>query len=312
MFILCSVKYVACVACALEIELIWSFPLSSSPLKTTLDLKRLPESHIMAVNAVVIRNGIPVPVSRENFLHMEEGLSIEIGDNQYKGKGKVYLTNHRLIFLKRDPSREFSSFSLPFAFILKQKYSKKLLGGPVISGAAKPITNGGVDQTDSCKWSLMFNDTNTGKAFYNLLEKELAKINDINVNSDRFKRVTNTPSLPIEQIFPDQFAQYQQQQKQRNRQSQIYIKNQDKIHDKQVIVGQSHADAPMALTADHRAQKAKLFASSNSNVNTGPIHGASPVNVRAFSQRRLGKTMIQDDCAKFEEQVVVSNDDQKR
>ena len=197
------------------------------------------------------------------------------------------------------------------SIILKQKYSKKLLGGPVISGAAKPIVNGGFDHTHQCRWCLMFNDSNTGKAFYNLLERELGKIDGINMNSERYKRVTNTPSLPIEQIFPDQFAKYQQQRQQMKRQNQIYIKNQDKIHEKQVIVGQSHADAPMQLTADHRAQKAKLFASSNQNVNTGPIQGASPVNVRAFSNRRVGQTMIQDDCAKFDEQVV-SNDDQKR
>ena len=82
---------------------------------------------------------------------------------------------------------------------------------------------------------------------------------------------------------------------------------------KQVIVGQSHADAPMQLTSDHRAHKAKLFASSNTNVTRGPIQGASPVNVKAFSQRRLGKTMITDDSSKYDEmQVSASNNSMKR
>ena len=276
----------------------------------------------MAVNALTIRNGIPVPVQREQFLHMDEGLSIEIGNNNsYRGKGKVYLTNYRLIFLKRDPSRQFSSFSLPYLYIKKHKYNKKLLGGPVISGSTKTIINGGLNENNDCKFQIQFNDTNTGKAFYNLFEKELNKLNNLNQedNLTKYKRVTNTPSLPIEQIFPDQFAVYQQQQraKQYSSQKNIVINSNKNLSAKQqqIIVGQSPDDAAMQLTPDYRAQKAKLFNSSNQNNNNdddiiinynnkrknddAPIPGASPVNIRAFTQHRVGKTVIQDETNKW-------------
>ena len=284
----------------------------------------------MAVNALTIRNGIPVPVQREQFLHMDEGLSIEIGNNKnYKGKGKVYLTNYRLIFLKRDPSRQFSSFSLPYLYIKKHKYNKKLMGGPIISGSTKTIMNGGLNGSDECKFQIQFNDTNTGKAFFNLLEKELNKLNTLseNDNLSKYKKVTNTPSLPIEQIFPDQFAAYQQQQRAKEMaiQKNIVIANGNRNNlnnpsRQQVIVGQSPDDAPMQLTSDFRAQKAKLFKSQQSQSqlvdddndndndnyhNNNNIHiqsglaGASPVNVNAFSKHRIGKTVIQDETNKW-------------
>lgn len=277
----------------------------------------------MAVNALTIRNGIPVPVHREQFLHMDEGLSIEIGNNKnYKGKGKIYLTNYRLIFLKRDPSRQFTSFSLPYIYIKKHKYNKKLMGGPVISGTSKTIMNGGLNGngSDECKFQIQFNDTNTGKAFFNLLEKELNKVNNLNGNDNlsKYKKVTNTPSLPIEQIFPDQFAAYQQQQraKQIAVQKNVVISNGNRNLNnpsrQQVVVGQSPDDAPMQLTSDFRAQKAKLFKSQQSQSQiiyddhkNNDIHiqsglaGASPVNVSAFSKHRIGKTVIQDETNKW-------------
>eukprot|EP00486_Rosalina_sp_Unknown_P011826 CAMPEP_0201583572 /NCGR_PEP_ID=MMETSP0190_2-20130828/100012_1 /ASSEMBLY_ACC=CAM_ASM_000263 /TAXON_ID=37353 /ORGANISM="Rosalina sp." /LENGTH=493 /DNA_ID=CAMNT_0048025703 /DNA_START=23 /DNA_END=1504 /DNA_ORIENTATION=- len=269
----------------------------------------------MAVNALTIRNGIPVPVQREQFLHMDEGLSIEIGNNKnYKGKGKVYLTNYRLIFLKRDPSRQFSSFSLPYLYIKKHKYNKKLMGGPIISGSTKTIMNGGLNGSDECKFQIQFNDTNTGKAFFNLLEKELNKLNSMsqNDNMSKYKRVTNTPSLPIEQIFPDQFAAYQQQQRAKKMATQknVVISNGNNLNNparQQVIVGQSPDDAPMQLTPDYRAQPAKLFKSNPSQKNIDDNHngiksglaGASPVNINAFSKHRIGKTVIQDETNKW-------------
>ena len=278
----------------------------------------------MAVNALTIRNGIPVPVQREQFLHMDEGLSIEIGNNTaYKGKGKIYLTNYRLIFLKRDPSRQFSSFSLPYMLVTKHKFNKKLIGGPVVSGATQTIINGGLNGgngglngADECKWQIQFNDTNTGKAFFSLFEKELNKLNNCSEhdNISKYKRVTNTPSLPIEQIFPDQFAAYQQQQRAKRMAAQknIVISAQNGVNNpsrQQVIVGQSPDDAPMQLTCDFRAQKAKLFKSqsaksilidrNNRNINNGGLAGASPVNIRAFTQHRVGKTVIQDETNKW-------------
>ena len=252
------------------------------------------------MNALVIRNGIPVPVQREQFLHMDEGLSIEIGNNnQYKGKGKIYLTNFRLIFLKRDPGRQFSSFTVPYIFIQKHKYNKKLLGGPVVSGTMTTIINGGLDKSNNglSKFCITFNDSNTGKAFYNLLEREINKSSNPNENKSKYQKVTSTPTLPIEQIFPDQFAAYKQQQilKQQGSHKNVIYSNKQ-----QVVVGQSPNDAPMSLTHDYRAQKAKLFASNSlKNVSaSGPIAGASPVNAQTFKRHKIGQTVIMDESKK--------------
>eukprot|EP01084_Bolivina_argentea_P110956 198069_1 len=270
----------------------------------------------MAVNALVIRNGIPVPVNREQFLHMDEGLSIDIGNNRiHSGKGKVYLTNFRLIFLKRDPSRQFSSFSLPYIYIIKHKYKQKLLGGPVISGTVKSVVNGGIP--NNTKWQITFTDTNTGKAFYSLFAKELNKLSQSHDNLDRYKRVCNTPSLSTQQIFPDQFAEFQRQAriKSAKQNKNLVLTNSKKnTKTKQIIVGQSPEDAPMTLTNDFRAQKAKLFSSNSSknkpNIASGPITGASPVNINAFSQHRIGKTVINDETTKYKHQN--NGDNQKK
>lgn len=274
----------------------------------------------MAVNALVIRNGIPVPVQREQFIHMDEGLSIEIGNNNhYKGKGKIYLTNFRLIFLKRDPSRQFSSFTVPYIFIQKHKFNKKLLGGPVISGTMNPIINGGLDASSSSnhglsKFCITFNDNNTGKAFYNLLEREILKCSNPNENRSKYKKVTNTPSLPIEQIFPDQFAAYKQQQRLQSAASQKNVIYKNQSTKQQVVVGQSPNDAPMQLTHDYRAQKAKLFASNSSkNVSaSGPIIGASPVNVQTFRRHKIGQTVIEDASKKYNAHQNVQNNNYKQ
>eukprot|EP00484_Ammonia_sp_Unknown_P028456 CAMPEP_0197034448 /NCGR_PEP_ID=MMETSP1384-20130603/12568_1 /TAXON_ID=29189 /ORGANISM="Ammonia sp." /LENGTH=445 /DNA_ID=CAMNT_0042464385 /DNA_START=18 /DNA_END=1355 /DNA_ORIENTATION=+ len=267
----------------------------------------------MAVNAIVVRNGIPVPVQREQFLHMDEGLSIEIGSNaHHRGKGKIYLTNLRLIFLKRDPTRDFSSFSVPYLYATKLKYGKKLIGGPTISGCSKTIVNGGLDSHSECKFQLQFSDTNSAKSFYTLLDKELTKLANLSDNVNKYKRVTNTPSLPIEEIFPDQYAAYRQQQQQKLKQASnrnIVITNANNPAKQQIVVGQSAQDAPMKLTGDYRAQKANLFASKqasppqhlhdDSKQSGGVIAGASPVNIAAFSKYRGGKTIIEDESTKW-------------
>ena len=88
-----------------------------------------------------------------------------------------------------------------------------------------------------------------------------------NENQDRYKRVIQTPPLSIEDIFPDQFAQYQRQQrlKQQAMNKNVVINNSKVPAKQQVIVGQSPDDAPMQLTNNYRAQPAKLFTSNWTN-----------------------------------------------
>eukprot|EP00485_Elphidium_margaritaceum_P019861 CAMPEP_0202726448 /NCGR_PEP_ID=MMETSP1385-20130828/184618_1 /ASSEMBLY_ACC=CAM_ASM_000861 /TAXON_ID=933848 /ORGANISM="Elphidium margaritaceum" /LENGTH=474 /DNA_ID=CAMNT_0049392669 /DNA_START=33 /DNA_END=1454 /DNA_ORIENTATION=- len=276
----------------------------------------------MSINSLVIRNGIPVPVKREQFLHMEEGVSLDIGnDAGLKGKGKVYLTNYRLIFLRRSPLPGFSSFSLPYLFARNVKYNKKLMGSPVIAGTTTTVPNGGLQKQSSnqeCKFQMQFHDSTQAKAFYTILERALNKAQQIPPNDtstlEKYQQVTVTPTLAVEEIFPDQFAMYQKQQRIKVAHTKnVVIRNAGNPAKQQIVVGQSHNEAPMQLTQDYRAQKATLFASQqhssasksakhhnapHNKRSGGPIVGASPVNMAAFSKHRLGKTVIEDEAIK--------------
>jgi len=170
-------------------------------------------------------------------------------------------------------------------------------GGPVVTGTINCVTNGGLDAKQQSKFCITFNDNNTGKAFYNLLERELAKCSNPNVNLSKYSKVSHTPTLPIEQIFPDQFAAYKQQQrlKQGVSAKNVTFKQQ------QIVVGQSPNDAPMSLTHDYRAQKARLFSSASApNVmSSGMITGASPINFAANPRKKMGRTVIEDATKKY-------------
>lgn len=101
--------------------------------------------------------------------------------SSYRGKGKVYTTNYRLIFLKENPSATFSSCCIPYLNIVENNSNKKdkstirlkkqLFGGCIISSKVYPVRNGGLQRGGPSKFEIKFDDTGTGKQFYSTLEK---------------------------------------------------------------------------------------------------------------------------------------------
>ncbi len=91
---------------------------------------------------------------------------------------------------------------------------------------------------------------------------------------------------------------------QRNNKNLILTQSKNGKKTKQIIVGQSPEDAPMKLTNDYCAQKAKLFSNKKQKkIASGPITGASPVNINAFTQHRMGKTVINDETNKYAQNI---------
>eukprot|EP01084_Bolivina_argentea_P016169 30281_1 len=157
----------------------------------------------MSLNALIIRNAIPVLASREAFLLHNDTVLIEINNkqNNYKGDGKIYLTNYRLIFLKRNPTHIFNSFNVLYSHIRNHKYRKKLFSAPILCGTATPTINGSLNG-DDIKWCIKFNDTNSAKTLYNLFQIQLNKINNES-HATEYKNIISTHSLTIEQVFPE-------------------------------------------------------------------------------------------------------------
>jgi len=83
----------------------------------------------MAANCVYIRNGDPVPAVGETFVSCDGDIKIEVESGNgfpgnggcYFGEGKLYVTDRRLLFIRAGPNTQFSSFSIPFALLQKNK-----------------------------------------------------------------------------------------------------------------------------------------------------------------------------------------------
>lgn len=124
----------------------------------------------MSVNSVVIRKGKPILVSSEHILNCAKGIncqlrSVDGGDTIFQGRGKLYVTNYRLIFVKTMPTEIFSSCTIPYAKFIAYKLKKPLFSPNSFAGECQNINDGGISGI-TAKFAFDFNDSKTAKMFH--------------------------------------------------------------------------------------------------------------------------------------------------
>ncbi|OMJ66031.1 hypothetical protein SteCoe_37270 [Stentor coeruleus] len=97
----------------------------------------------MALNPPVLANNMPAPVGGEFMVLVRKDIEAEIAlenGTKYKGKGKLYLTTIRLVFVN-DKSTNMSSFDIPIDLMTHEKFNQPIFGANYISGLVKPLYN---------------------------------------------------------------------------------------------------------------------------------------------------------------------------
>ena len=95
---------------------------------------------------------IPSAVPGELFLLMRKGISGSFkipGIGQVKGKGVLYMTTLRLVFVATPPQtdrsgHQFSAFDMPVAYISSEKFNQPIFGANNLSGTCEPIAEMGL------------------------------------------------------------------------------------------------------------------------------------------------------------------------
>lgn len=95
---------------------------------------------------------IPAAVPGELFLLMRKGISGSFtvpGIGKVKGKGVLYMTTLRLVFVATPPvadkaGHQFSAFDMPVAYISNEKFNQPIFGANNLSGTCEPITEMGL------------------------------------------------------------------------------------------------------------------------------------------------------------------------
>lgn len=99
----------------------------------------------MALNAPLGPNGVPFRLNDEFILLERPGMDIEIkmaGRSNITGKGKVYLTTSRMVFVHdKFMTDKFKSFDMPIAFLVKPKFEQPIFGANYLQFTVKPISH---------------------------------------------------------------------------------------------------------------------------------------------------------------------------
>jgi len=228
----------------------------------------------MALNCVIIRKGLPSLVAHERILYSESDCSITLktGDSgTYHGKGKLYLTNFRMIFMKLFPTKAFSSCSLPYRHIRQFVVKKQFFVEKSIQGVVAPVVDGGLN--GESKFLFTFDDSAQTKTLFEKASQQ--QLLAISKPTDGHDVVTRTPSLPVELIFPDQFEDQANKINEKVNVNSRLSRPSSGI----LVASQSTIGAPICLTYNHKPHRAMLFPQgSKKPIITGPIKGASPVS----------------------------------
>ncbi|OMJ86965.1 hypothetical protein SteCoe_11438 [Stentor coeruleus] len=97
----------------------------------------------MALNPPVMANNMPAPVIGEFMVLVRKDIEAEIAlenGTKYKGKGRLYLTTIRLVFVNEKRSN-ISSFDIPIDLMSHEKFNQPIFGANYISGSVKPLYN---------------------------------------------------------------------------------------------------------------------------------------------------------------------------
>lgn len=128
----------------------------------------------MALNPPVLANRMPAPVTGEYMVLVRKDIEAEIvleNHTKYKGKGKLYLTTVRLVFVSEKPGSQMNSFDVPIDLLSLEKFNQPIFGANYISGRVMPLYNL-IPLPATFKFWFMSGGTGTFlPMFYNIVEQ---------------------------------------------------------------------------------------------------------------------------------------------
>ena len=99
----------------------------------------------MALNPPVSNEGVPFRLQDEFVLIERKGMSIEVkvpNMSKLSGKGKIYLTTARMIFVNKDYKNDkFKSIDMPIAMMGKVDFKQPVFGSNYLKYTCKPLFN---------------------------------------------------------------------------------------------------------------------------------------------------------------------------
>lgn len=125
----------------------------------------------MALNPPIDQNtGVPLAITGEHFIMMRSGISfrVDIDDlGELSGKGVIFLTTLRIVFVNTSPSRpreldgrSFNSFDIPLAYLSNENFNQPILGANNLTAMVAPITELGL--TGMSTFKISFNEGGCG------------------------------------------------------------------------------------------------------------------------------------------------------
>ncbi|TMW64991.1 hypothetical protein Poli38472_009158 [Pythium oligandrum] len=122
-----------------------------------------------------------LPLANEDELFILErakiSFQVKTMDHAYKGKGRIYCTTQRVIFVAEKGSMQhgifFEAFEIPLQNMMDEKFNQPIFGACSISGLVTPSEG---EDTDTVKfsWKIIFDNGGTGivlPVFLRMLEK---------------------------------------------------------------------------------------------------------------------------------------------
>ena len=98
----------------------------------------------MALNPPVSHSGIPLRLEEEFILLERRGIEVAIsvkGMKKLTGKGKLFLTSARLVFVNNSLNDHFKSFDMPLALMFKLDFKQPIFGSNYLELYCKPLYN---------------------------------------------------------------------------------------------------------------------------------------------------------------------------
>ncbi|XP_052206077.1 UPF0664 stress-induced protein C29B12.11c [Diospyros lotus] len=99
----------------------------------------------MALNPQLFPNGMPVPFANEMFVLSRDGVEFEIDKipgshgGKVKAKGRIFLSNVRMVFVATKPVENFIAFDMPLLHVHGEKFNQPIFHCNNISGLVEPV-----------------------------------------------------------------------------------------------------------------------------------------------------------------------------
>ncbi|KAL8215164.1 hypothetical protein R6Q57_004613 [Mikania cordata] len=99
----------------------------------------------MALNPHLYSNGMPVAFVNEMFVLIRDGIEFEItnihGANggSVKAKGRIFLSNVRMVLVADKPTQIFTAFDMPLLYVHDEKFHQPVFHCNNISGSVEPV-----------------------------------------------------------------------------------------------------------------------------------------------------------------------------